>query len=111
MAKHVLSASVTDALPLSLVHPYAALPDDAPLLIGRALEAPLWRLTEAEAVDLIAGMSRAGLLQLAAHTLALVAERDGRPGYENPNLNALLLAAIVTNGLLFAGPCAVFGEG
>lgn len=70
----------------------------------RAVMCPHWHLTEAEAVALLTGLPRAELLHCAESAARLAHSRDGLPGHELPNRNALLIAAAALFLLLWGGP-------
>lgn len=96
---------VTTTPTLGRMPPAAAL---APMVFDdphlRAIMCPHWHLTEAEAEELLAGLPRAELLRCAESASRLARSRDGLPGHELPNRNALLIAATALLLLLFAGP-------
>lgn len=84
-------------------------PAAAPVLASedpylRAIMAPHWHLTEAEAVALLTGLPRAELLHCAESAAHVAHSRDGLPGHELPNRNALLIAAAALFLLLWGGP-------
>ena len=72
--------------------------------LDAAMRAPHLHLAEAEAVELLAPAHRLELMDHAIAALHLARQRDGEPGHELPNRNALVIAAAALVLLLCRGP-------
>ena len=78
--------------------------EDAAARLAAAMQAPHFHLTEDEAVQLLGPACRHELLDWALAGLRLAQTRDGLPGHELPNRNALVVAGAALFLLLFSGP-------